>query len=147
MMSLGVMPGLAFAGITCTISTTTVAFGAYNVLSSTDNTTAGNIRISCTNVNTGVIASTLQVSSGAAGGTWATSRLMTGAGNLNYQIYRDSARTVVWDANAAYSDPGINVVTANVYAFIDVPVYGKIPNQQNVANGSYSDSLAITVTF
>src|SRR2546423_14208038 len=65
-----------------------------------------------------------------------TRRLASGDQRLDYEIYRDAARTEMWSAgtNALryVSAAGISSINA-------LMVYGRIPSGQDVASGHYND--------
>ena len=64
------------------------------------------------------------------------------AGNyLAYQLYRDSARTAIWDTS--------NTVTyhATTSAPASITVYGRIFQNQNPVGGSYTDTILVTASF
>ena len=68
-------------------------------------------------------------------------RRMQNAGTyLNYNLYEDAARTLVWDnrSNA--------VKTTRVFPYT-ATVYGRIPGLQSVVPGVYSDTVVATVYY
>ncbi len=131
----------------CTISTSPVAFGAYdpvvaNAASPLNGT--GSVSVTCT---TGASATiTLgQGSNPAAGSSNAVPlRQMKDAGTdvLAYFLYQDSGHATVWGNTA-----GTGVPETGNGAAINVTVYGQVPAAQNVPAASYSDTVLATVTF
>lgn len=70
-------------------------------------------------------------------------RMRTGSGSyLNYDLFRDAARNSVWnDSNAVQYVSSSSVPQT-------FTIYGQVPSgQDNVAIGSYSDTITITVMF
>ena len=70
-------------------------------------------------------------------------RRMSGSGgNLGYAVYTDTDRMAVWGNTAA---------TGNAYTasggLDTIVVYGRIPGSQAVGAGSFSDSVAVTLTY
>jgi spore coat protein U-like protein len=63
-------------------------------------------------------------------------------GSLNYQLFRNSARSQVWGSGAEAQQVVLLVPGSG-----NVPVYGRIPGSQNVAAGAYSDTVNVTLTF
>ncbi len=131
----------AHAGVCSITSTTGVAFGSYDVFDPAPLLTAGSVTYECSGV-TGSDSVILEIS-GASDAT--TPRAMTsGAHVLGYQLYLDAARTAVWGAGtggtATYGPvhPSDGVPVA-------VPVYGRVPARQDVAAGTYSDTLVVTL--
>jgi spore coat protein U-like protein len=120
----------------CTVGTTSVAFGAYDSFSNSPTESTGTVTVSCDAAAPYSVAIN-------AGGTGSFNRAMSfGANQLAYNLYADSARTVVWgDGTGATS----RVNHAGTGA-VDI-VYGRVPARQNVRAGSYGDSLIVTVEF
>jgi spore coat protein U-like protein len=127
----------------CTISTSAVAFGSYdpvvaNAAANLDG--SGQVTIACTKGAAPTIG--LGLGSNASG---SVRRLGDGSGNyLSYEVYSDSSRSVVW------GDSGSNLLTPAVApskAARNFTVYGRIVANQDVAAGSYSDTVVATVNF
>jgi spore coat protein U-like protein len=62
---------------------------------------------------------------------------------LTYELYRDAGRTVIWDDTVAQGA---------LYTYVNAAssssdVYGSIPQNQIVAEGSYQDDVLVTVNF
>ena len=72
-------------------------------------------------------------------------RRMTGVGSyaVNYELYRDIARSLRW-GNTLNTDTLSGSGTA---ATQTVTIYGRVPPQTAVAAGNYSDVVTVTVTF
>lgn len=126
----------------CTISTTPVAFGAYdplvvNVAAPKDAT--GGVIVTCTKGS--VPAIDLDAGSHASG---AIRRMLGATGDfLTYELYQPGAFTTVWGVGpAAYT--GAAAPNRNPRTFT---VNGRIPGNQDVATGSYSDMVLATVNF
>ena len=127
----------------CTISTSAVGFGSYdpvvvNASAALDGT--GTVSIACTKGATTTIG--LDLGSNASG---STRRLTDGSSNyLTYELYQDSGRTTVWgNAGAGLLSP----VAAPSKAARNFTVYGRVTSNQDVAAGSYSDTVVATVNF
>src|SRR6202030_116584 len=78
----------------CTISTVTVAFGAYDPVvtnAATDLNGTGTLTVACTKGASATID--LGVGGNLSGGS---RRMTSGADFLNYALYKDAARTQVW---------------------------------------------------
>ncbi len=127
-------------------SASALGFGNYDVnLGSAVNGTS-TINVNCTKGD----AYTIALDYGAHGGT-AANRIMqdTGTDTLNYNLYTDSAHTLVWNSSCGAGNncdggtgAGPGVGNQQTYT-----VYGQIPAGQNVPAGNYSDSITVTVTF
>lgn len=134
----------AVIGATCTIDTAPLNFGSYDPL--VVNLTApleatGTIFTNCT---TGLIPKiTLSQGSNDTAGTPAAParNLKSGAGGtLSYNLYSDSARTIVWGSAGAPTTSANGTAQTNT-------VYGRIPGAQTGADGTYTDTVIATVSF
>lgn len=136
----GFMAQTSLAAPACFFSSvSSVNFGAYNVFSTVADNSVGSLRIRCRGGG-GSFAVTLSTG-------WSnsyTSRIMrSGANQLNYNLYTDSARTVVWGNGSGSSS--FQAVTGN--STTTLTVYGQIPAGQDAAVGNYTDTIIATVTF
>src|SRR5262245_22055127 len=126
----------------CTISTTGVSFGSYNVydLSAVDST--GSITYNCA---AGTAAIAIDVSKGTSS-TYLPRTMTSGSDTLGYNLFIDAARTTVWgDGTGGTSHYTTTSPPAN--SNVTLTVYGRIPALQDIGAGSYSDTLVITVNF
>ena len=69
-------------------------------------------------------------------------QMQQGAGRLNYQIYRNAARNAVWGTGA--DTQGVVLIGTQSGS---VTVYGRIPSGQVVPDGTYTDTVNVTLTF
>ena len=85
-------------------------------------------------------------------GSYSPRQMAFGSARLNYNLYRDAARTLIWGnglsgtsvATASFTvGPGVGNGTRTA----QLPVYGRVPPQQVVGMGAYSDTIVVTVTF
>ena len=129
-------------GAGCTIATSPVQFGGYNVFASAPTDSHGSVSYRCSG---GAKNMWIAISRGDSP-TWPQRTLAKGTERLLYNLFRDAARTAIWgDFSAGTSgyyekDPPNNQT-------ITVPVYGRIPAGQDVSAGAYSDSVSVTVNF
>jgi spore coat protein U-like protein len=128
----------------CTISSTGVNFGNYDVFNASPNDTTGTISYQC-NKKSDV---TIHLNKGMNASTF-DPRKMTGAGDLlNYNLYRTAARTsaVIWgDGTGGTVFYSLSNVAKDT--LITVTIYGRVPAAQDVAAGAYSDSVTATINF
>ena len=141
----------------CTVSTVSIAFGAYNPIGTNltnDLFSSGQVQIACVKDTTPTIA--LNLGSNASG---TTRRLYdpTASDYLNYEIYQAGtvagttcpsnsvAGLTVWGTTGAnLLSPG-KVSTKSSQTFY---VCGVIPQAQNPSVGtSYADTIVVTVNF
>ena len=134
----------------CTVSATTLAFGAYDTVNALNATST--ITVTCTHTNNPAVRFDYVVALSSGPGSYA-SRQMTGTGDtLTYNLYTSAAMTTVWG-------DGITAGTASVAGSFVVgggmgrsgsdtqTVYGRIGAAQNVLPGAYSTATPITVTI
>ncbi|WP_010183409.1 Csu type fimbrial protein [Sphingomonas sp. PAMC 26605] len=126
----------------CIVSTTPIALGNIDVTSTAARDTTGGIAVTCTN---GAAWSAAADAGQAAGATPATRQMASGADLLNYALYSDAPRTVLWgDGTAgtvAITDVGTGAVQNKViYASV-------LPGQATVHAGTYADQINVTVTY
>lgn len=143
-LSLGLAVAVAWshtAMAACTISTTPVSFGTYNVFSSTPLDSTGSVTFNCDNrANI-----TITLNNGGAT-TFNPRRMLKGSEALDYNLYRDAARTSIWGdgtgGTQVYSDPR-TPRNQNV----PLTVYGRIPAGQDVSVGTYTNTVTATINF
>jgi spore coat protein U-like protein len=127
----------------CTISTSALAFGSYdpvvaNAATNLDGT--GTVTVACTKGTTATVG--LGLGSNASG---STRRMSDGAGGfLTYELYQDSGHVTVWgNAGGGLLSPA----AAPSKTARNFTVYGQVAANQDVAAGSYSDTVVATVNF
>ncbi|MCX8099880.1 MAG: spore coat U domain-containing protein [Geminicoccaceae bacterium] len=121
----------------CSISGGTLAFRAYGSGQSTDLDAQG--QIDYTNCPTGTL--TFELDNGQnANGT--QRRMRSGSNFLVYEIFRNAGRTLRWGSGSEANAQQL-LAAGNG----SVPVYGRIPRNQSVPPGSYSDTITITLRF
>ena len=132
------MPVAANAVTTCTVSATTVAFGVvqFSAVNST-----GTVTINC-NANDASI--TVALSTGG-NGSYTPRKMSSGANKLQYNLYRDSAHTLVWGNGTSGTVTNTGSAIANVA--LKFTVFGQVPAQALPAPGSYTDSITVTLTY
>ncbi len=134
----------------CSITgTSNVAFGAYDPADTNFATpldASGNVTVRCTKNTTYDIA--LGQGANAASGSTCVAplrQMASGGERLSYNLYSNAARTSVWGCDA--SNDVTNTETVGPSSPDTITVYGRIPAGQDVADGSYSDTVTVTVTF
>lgn len=126
----------------CTISTTAVSFGSYDVFNASATTSTGTVTYRCGNADHNI---TITISTGSSG-TYANRTMKKGAETLTYNLFRDATFTTVWgDGSGTTGQYSIGNPPNNT----DVPltVYGRVAALQDVSAGSYSDTVIATVNF
>ncbi len=126
----------------CTISTTPVTFGAYDVFATAPLDSTGTVTFRCGQGDKNI---TITLSKGGAA-TFNPRQMRSGAQTLAYNLYRDATRTSIWGDGTGGTTIYSN---ANPPAKDDVSVtiYGRIPTGQDVTAGSYADTITATILF
>lgn len=121
----------------CIISAQGVMFGAYNSLASAANESAGLIEVSCST------QTSYQVSLSSGSGVY-TERVMTnGAHSLIYNLYTDPSYSFIWGDGSGVT----NTVSSSTSTTQLHDIYGRIPAQQDVNVGTYTDVIMVTIEF
>jgi spore coat protein U-like protein len=124
----------------CTISATDLAFGTYSPTAALPTDASSTVTTTCT--LDGPYSIGLNAGTGA-GATVAARNMTSGTNTLTYSLYQDAAHQVVW-GNTIGTDTVALVGTGLAQ---NTTVFGRIPALQNVAVGSYTDTITATVTF
>lgn len=126
----------------CTVTTSPVAFGTVDPLSGANTDSTGGISVTCTNGTAWTAAG------GAGSGTGATfaNRLMgSGSNTLAYSLYTNSGRSTVWGDGTSSTATIGNTGTGTAQ---NITIFGRVPSGQTSAPpGSYSDTVAVTVSY
>jgi spore coat protein U-like protein len=137
--------------VNCTASASGIAFGIYNPLSAIADTSTGTLRVTCDGSGTGSANVTVNVSlSAGLSGSYATRKMFSGSNVLDYNIYWSTAyNQVVGDGTGGSfaGSAGPFVVRAGGSNLATGTFYGRVPASQDVAPGSYSDIITVTVTY
>jgi spore coat protein U-like protein len=146
-----VAPNLAVAAVSCTVTATSTAFGTYNPLSVTPTYANGQVQISCTLLSGGTTNVNLVTSySAGASGSYALRTMLSGANTLRYNLFADAAYTQIRGNGTGGSQTSaatLNLSRANPTRSVTSVIYGRIPASQDVAAGSYADTIVVTVTY
>jgi spore coat protein U-like protein len=128
-----------FAKANCTVSAVSINFGNYSGTQSTPGGTP--ITVSCptgTAYNVGLDA-------GTGAGASTSVREMTGpaSATLSYQMFQNPSRTINW-GNTPGTDVASGTGTGSAQT---INIYPQMAAEQNVAPGTYSDKVTVTVTY
>lgn len=121
----------------CQLTTGALNFGTRFSLSTPVDATAS-LSVVCTNGLPFEIAL-----SPGLNATTAAKRKMSGPnGKIAYGLYQDAARLMIWGKAKSniYGGTGTG-------AMVHVPVYGRVPAQATPPAGTYTDTVAVTVTY
>ena len=131
--------------IRCRISVTPLSFGIYTPLTPTHLDVIGQLTVRCQ-----AQPGSFSVSLGPGNSGDAAARTLSAGGLdvLNYNLYRDAARTQIWGDGT----PPTFVVTGvrprrGRPTFYNYSIYGRVFANQGPNPGIYSDDLVATVLF
>ena len=125
----------------CTVTTTSVNFGSYNVFDMTPTDSTGTVTLNC---NGG--AKNVQVEISRGGAPTFFSRFMSRSFEvLFYNLYQNAARTIIWGDGAGAppyyaGDPANNTD-------VRLTIYARVPPGQDVSAGTYNDTVTVTVQY
>jgi len=160
---LGALALLAFvavsapaeAAVSCTFTISSEAFGTIDVTANTTFDTTATFSASCTggsasanvrvcpNINNGV---------GGASGSGTIRTMLSGANQLNFNLYQDAARTTIWGsylwAWPSVTPPTINItLNSSGAGTATATIYGRVfASQQTKPPGAYSSAFSGTHT-
>jgi spore coat protein U-like protein len=139
------LTGPVFAA--CTVGTTSMNFGNYDVFSITPLDSTSNISISCS-ASDRLAITTIGPSPNSGGFNPRQMKRSGGADLLNYNVYTNAARTTIWgDGTGGTSDVRVRRPPGRPRPWsANLTVYGRVPQAQDVSIGAYSDLLTVTVT-
>lgn len=146
--------GKSHAAADCAITAVSLNFGAYDPATTLADDSVGTVTVTCRHVSGGAqrVSYSVSLSNGLFGTTAATRAMSAGAARLGYNVFTDPARTQVWGngtggtviaSGAVTIGPGVGNGTKT---FMHT-VYGRIPQLQDAAPGTYNDTLVLTLTF
>lgn len=148
-LALATLSGTAHAIADCTVSATGVAFGSYTFNNPTPTDAAGNVQVSCSLIGllSLIVSYDILLSTGGSG-SYAPRKMVNGANELQYNLYTNAGRSVVWGNGTA----GTSIVSDGYLLGIgttvrNYPVYGRLPASQNTLAGAYVDTITVTVNY
>jgi spore coat protein U-like protein len=134
----------------CQVSATAITFGTYNPLNAGGTVAAGSWAVICnaTGPGSATVAGTLSLSTGYSG-NYAARYMLSGANRLYYNIYLTPGYAQIIGNGSAgtYAPTATGTVTAGHAYQVSGTMYGLVPAAQDVAPGSYVDSIVVTVTY
>jgi len=144
-LAVAVLVG-AFSGdahADCSVSPGSIAFGAYDVFNPSPTDSTGTIAYMCGQRDKDI---RITISPGSSG-TYAARELRNGPERLAYNLYMDGAFTQAWgDGSGGTSFFFIkNPQPNNVW--LNLTVFARLPPGQDVATGTYSDTVVVTVEY
>lgn len=134
---------------TCTITTTSLQFGAYNPLAYSDVVSTAKVMVKCGGVLG--LAIPLMVYIGPGNGTVAARLLASGTSCLQYGLYADATFTVPLGDGTNGTVPIGGTVDIDLLGLspgLEYTMYGRIPARQvTTPPGVYVDTIPVTLEF
>lgn len=145
------MPAVLHAAANCTISATGPAFGTYSPANTSPTVANGSVTANCTwtgggSTRVNIVANYSPGNSGSYPNRW----MLSGANRLNYNIYFESNFQTVRGNGTGGTQAGsatLTVSSGNRNASVVGTLFGRIPAQQDVVPGNYTDTIIITMTY
>lgn len=133
------------AAAVCQVSASGINFGAYDVFSPLAVTSTGTITVTCRVAPPPTVV--IAIGPSTVSGLINPRRLRGGGGSdlMDYNVFIDSARTVIWGDGVSGGSTVSQRFTPN--QTIPFTVYGNVPAGQDAAAGSYADSLQVTIIW
>lgn len=124
----------------CVVSSFSLPFGTYDPLATTPSDANTIVNVHCTPSTAATIS--LDAGQWSAGGT---RNMRHASGSLMaYNIFKDAARLTIWNATNFNSATSASKFNALGGGFVG---YGRVPPGQDVAAGSYTDTVQAVVNY
>ena len=138
---------VATAAANCSVSVSSLAFGAHSTISGSPTDSTGTIGVTCSG-NVGDSAS-YTILLGTGNGSFSSRQMSSGPNGLAYNIFADASYS------SALGDGTNSTVTlSNSYALSSLSqttnhaIYGRIfAGQTSLPAGSYSDTIVVTLEY
>lgn len=128
---------------TCNVNTTAVSFGSYDVFSITPTDSTGTITILCdASIN---VLTDIGQSPNSGGFNPRKMKHTSLADLLSYNLFTDTARTVIWGNGTGGTSAVTQKATKN--KSLNLTVYGRMPQGQDISGGLYGETLTVTITY
>ena len=127
----------------CTITTTAVSFGSYNVFAGSADDATGQITYRCTIPRPPVVM--IHLDKGGSP-SFSPRQMRRGSETLNYNLYLDSTRSTIWGDGTGGTQT-YSRANPPIFRNVNVSVFGRIPAGQDVSAGTYSATVTATIFF
>ena len=138
----------------CSVASSTLAFGNYDVLAATPTDSTTTITVICIRnppPPNETVSYTLTLSVG--GGTYANRTMANGANRIGYNLYTSPTMTpaTIWgDGTGGTTVVATSMLPLNGQNRIRIAthtIYGRIPARQDVRVGTYTGSVVLTMNY
>jgi spore coat protein U-like protein len=128
----------------CLISTVGgVSFGSYDALNASPLDQTGSMTYECNILFVGTV--TVDLSPGGSG-TYFSRQMQKGADSLQYNLYLDATRLLIW-GNGTGGTSRYGPVLPLLGLPNTLTIYGRIPARQASPIGAYTDTVVATINF
>jgi spore coat protein U-like protein len=133
----------------CAFSISNVAFGNVNTLGGGAVDTTATLSITCSGLPLITVRICPSIGAGSGGATAGARQMTVGASTLNYQLYQDAGRTLVWGSynwGLPATPPTFDLAIAlNGTGNASVPIFGRVfGGQGTVTPNSYASTFSVT---
>ena len=126
----------------CTLSSTSISFGTYDVFQAGPSDSTGTITFRCGTADRDI---RIAISKGTSS-TFSPRTLVSGPESLTYNLFFDPSYTQIWgDATGGTTTYFIRNPQNN--RDIVLTMYARIPAGQDITVGSYSDTVVVTLEY
>ncbi|MDH3399607.1 MAG: spore coat U domain-containing protein [Chromatiales bacterium] len=137
------LPPVAQAA-TCKFIVQPVDFGIYNPGAAASLDVTGSVDVRCTGSAGSFVLTISQSSSGG----FAPRRMVSGPYLMEYNLYADPARQLIWgDGTGGTVVNSGEKTSAGPPVSFSFPIYGRIFPRQSVGEGLYTDTLLVTSIY
>lgn len=127
----------------CSLTSTSMVFGTYDVLNGTPLDTSGSVVYRCSQRDHGIM---ITLDRGGAT-SYTARRMVKGSEQLFYNLYMDAGRTVIWGDGSGGTQAYFVHNPQGNNQDLTVPIFGRIPAGQDRAIGAYSDTIIVTLNY
>jgi spore coat protein U-like protein len=140
-------PAMLHAASSCSLSSTGLSFGNFNLLDSAPRDSSSSLTVTCTGITGEIVSYSLAAALLPA---YSDTRIMAnGSYSLRYNFFVDAARTVVFgDGTHGSALIGGGMTLSGSQNQAAHTIYARIEGHQNVAPpGSYVDTVVLTISY
>ena len=127
------------------VSVSGPAFGTYDVFAPAPLDSTGTIGFQC---NPGTGNGNVEVSlSAGSSGSFVSRAMRSGSDTLSYNLFLDPAKTQIWGDGTGGSSTFTASLAGGGWTSVAATIYGRVPPGQNVAAGTYLDTITVTMNW
>jgi len=130
----------------CNVTASGVNFGSYDAASSMPADSTGSVTVSCDRNPPTDVTVTIGPSGNSGAFNPRSMRRGGGPDRLNYNLYTDASRIVVW-GDGTSGTTAVRLRKVNRNRPVTATIYARTPPGQDVTPGVYQDSLVVTILY